>query len=81
MRICRTGWGDAFCIVIAYIYHWVRTGERRATVCSFEDARRVCEVIEALKSHAAGGVWQDVNRAKVEAAAEGQKVEIGSARL
>jgi hypothetical protein len=41
----------------------------------------VCEVIEALKSHAAGGVWQDVNRAKVEAAAEGQKVEIGSARL
>jgi hypothetical protein len=77
----QEGWSDAFCNVIADVYHWVRTGERRATVCSFEDATGVCEVIEAmLKSHAAGGVWQDVNRANVEAAAEEQEVEIGSAR-
>ncbi|WP_260706669.1 Gfo/Idh/MocA family protein [Edaphobacter flagellatus] len=57
----QESWSDAFFNVVADIYHWVRTGERRATVCTFANAAHVTQVIETmLKSHAAGGVWQDV---------------------
>ncbi|WP_218623999.1 Gfo/Idh/MocA family oxidoreductase [Granulicella sp. dw_53] len=58
----QESWADAFRNVIGDVYEWVRTGEKPATVCTFSDAYRTCVIIEAmLKSHAAGGVWQEVN--------------------
>ncbi len=61
----QEGWSDAFRNVIRDGYEWIRGGvvpaEKPPTVCTFEDARRVLCVIEAmLKSHASGGVWTDV---------------------
>ena len=57
----QEGWADAFRNVIADIYQWIRTGERPATVCTFDDALRTCLIIEAmLKSYHSGSVWQEV---------------------
>jgi predicted dehydrogenase len=57
----QESWADAFRNVISDIYHWVRTGERRPTVCTFADGYRMTCVIDAmLKSNAAGSAWTAV---------------------
>jgi predicted dehydrogenase len=57
----QESWADAFRNVIADIYDWVRTGERRPTVCTFADGYRMTCVIDAmLRSNAAGSVWTPV---------------------
>jgi hypothetical protein len=61
----QEGWSDAFRNVIKDGYEWIRSGavlaQKPPTVCTFDEARRVLCVIEAmLKSHAAGGVWTEV---------------------
>ncbi len=61
----QEGWADAFRNVLADAYGWIRAGaqaaDKPASVCSFDGARRVLCVIEAmLKSHADGGVWTKV---------------------
>lgn len=59
------GWSDAFRNLIADAYAWIRDGghakTKPAALPSFADGYRNSLLIEAmLKSHAAGGVWQDV---------------------
>ena len=61
----QEGWSDAFRNVIRDGYRWIQSGAKHAekppTVCTFDDARRVLCVIEAmLRSDAAGGVWTEV---------------------
>jgi predicted dehydrogenase len=61
----QEGWSDAFFNVIADIYAWIRqdgqSEARPATLCTFADATRTCQLIEAmLESHALGGVWQTI---------------------
>jgi predicted dehydrogenase len=57
----QEAWSDAFRNVIGDIYTWILTGEKAATVSTFEDGYRISRVIQAmLKSNEAGGVWQPV---------------------
>jgi len=59
----QEGWSDAFSNTISDIYHFIRTGEQRPTVCTFEDGLQICSLIESmLKTHQSGGVWTNVNR-------------------
>jgi len=58
-------WSDAFRNLIADAYAWIRRGgapeSKPAALPSFADGYRNSLVIEAmLKSHAAGGTWQNV---------------------
>jgi predicted dehydrogenase len=58
-------WADAFRNLIADAYAWIRKGgapdTKPAALPSFADGYRNSLVIDAmLRSHAAGGVWQDV---------------------
>jgi predicted dehydrogenase len=62
----QEGWADAFYNVIADVYRWIQSGgsasQRPATVCTFADATHINQIVEALlKSHALGGVWQQVD--------------------
>jgi predicted dehydrogenase len=66
----QEGWADAFYTVVSDIYRWVRAGGGAANkpelVCDFAQAYGVCCVIDAmLRSNAAGGVWQAVERDSV----------------
>jgi predicted dehydrogenase len=75
----QEGWSDAFRNVMADIYEWIRAeGDpeaKPATVCTFADASQICAVIEAMiRSNAAGGVWEPVQKASSESAA----VELGA---
>lgn len=59
-------WADAFRNLIADAYAWIRQGGKPETkpvaLPSFTDGYRNSLVIDAmLRSHAAGGVWQDVD--------------------
>jgi predicted dehydrogenase len=58
-------WADAFRNLIADAYTWIRKGgtpdTKPAALPSFADGYRNSLVIDAmLRSHAAGGVWQNV---------------------
>jgi predicted dehydrogenase len=58
-------WADAFRNLLADAYAWIRRGGTPATkpaaLPTFADGYRNSLLIDAmLKSHAAGGVWQDV---------------------
>ncbi|MBV8159238.1 MAG: Gfo/Idh/MocA family oxidoreductase [Dyella sp.] len=58
-------WADAFRNLIADAYHWIRHGGTPDTkppaLPTFADGYRNSLVIDAmLRSHAAGGIWQDV---------------------
>lgn len=60
-------WADAFRNLIADAYAWIRKGgkpeTKPAALPSFADGYRNSLVIDAmLRSHAAGGVWQDVEQ-------------------
>jgi predicted dehydrogenase len=62
------GWSDAFRNLIADAYAWIRQGATPKTKPSalptFADGYRNSLVIDAmLRSHAAGGVWQEVETA------------------
>ncbi|PMQ05392.1 1,5-anhydro-D-fructose reductase [Dyella sp. AD56] len=59
-------WADAFRNLIADAYTWIRQGgspeTRPPALPTFEDGYRNSLVIDAmLRSHAAGGVWQNVD--------------------
>lgn len=59
------GWSDAFRNLIADAYAWIRQGgtpeSKPAALPTFADGYRNSLVVDAmLRSHAAGGVWQDV---------------------
>jgi predicted dehydrogenase len=61
----QEAWADAFRNVIADAYAWIRRGATPDTkplaLPTFADGYRNSLVIDAmLRSHAAGGVWQDV---------------------
>jgi predicted dehydrogenase len=61
----QEGWADAFFNVIRDAYTWIRegaaSGAKPAMLPTFEDGYRSnCLVDAMLKSHAAGGVWQNV---------------------
>jgi predicted dehydrogenase len=61
----QEAWADAFLNVIRDAYEWIRADatleEKPATVATFDDGYRVSCVIDAmLRSHAAGGVWTNV---------------------
>ncbi|MBV8437983.1 MAG: Gfo/Idh/MocA family oxidoreductase [Silvibacterium sp.] len=61
----QEGWADAFFNVISDAYSWIREGAafaaKPAMLPTFEDGYRSnCLVDAMLKSHAAGGVWQNV---------------------
>lgn len=61
----QEAWADAFLNVIRDAYEWIRVDaapeHKPATVATFEDGYRVSCVIDAmLRSHAAGGVWANV---------------------
>jgi predicted dehydrogenase len=63
----QEAWSDAFRNVIADAYQWIRAGgapeTRPAPIATFIDGYRSHCVIDAmLKSHAAGGVWQPVQK-------------------
>jgi predicted dehydrogenase len=62
----QEGWSDAFRNVVSDIYRWIRAdgdpAAKPVTVCTFADACQVCCVIEAaIRSHAAGGLWEPVH--------------------
>lgn len=59
-------WSDAFRNLIADAYAWIRRGgtpeTRPSALPTFEDGYRNSLVIDAmLRSHAAGGIWQNVD--------------------
>ena len=59
-------WSDAFRNLIADAYAWIRRGgtpeTRPPALPTFEDGYRNSLVIDAmLRSHAAGGIWQNVD--------------------
>nr|WP_233176349.1 Gfo/Idh/MocA family oxidoreductase [Dyella sp. ASV24] len=59
-------WADAFRNLIADAYAWIRHGgapeKRPPALPTFEDGYRNSLVIDAmLRSHAAGGIWQNVD--------------------
>jgi predicted dehydrogenase len=61
----QEAWADAFLNVIRDAYAWIRQeaqpAAKPAMLPTFEDGYRSTCVIDAiLKSHAAGGMWQDV---------------------
>ncbi len=61
----QESWADAFLNVIREAYAWIAAGAaaetKPAMLPTFEDGyRSTCVVDAMLKSHAAGGVWQDV---------------------
>lgn len=61
----QEAWADAFCNLMRDGYEWIREGARPeakpAMLPTFHDGYRSTCIVEAmLKSHAAGGVWQDV---------------------
>jgi predicted dehydrogenase len=63
----QDGWSDSFRNVIGDAYQWIRTqadpAKRPATICTFAEAAQVCCVVEAMvRSQAAGGVWETVDR-------------------
>jgi predicted dehydrogenase len=62
----QESWADAFFNLIRDAYAWIREGApfdaKPAMLPTFEDGYRSTCVVEAmLKSHAAGGVWQNVS--------------------
>ena len=61
----QEAWADAFLNVIRDAYEWIRADHslemKPATIATFDDGYRVSCVIDAmLRSHAAGGVWTNV---------------------
>lgn len=61
----QEGWADAFLNLIRDAYGWIREGAqpdaKPAMLPTFDDGYRSTCVIEAmLRSHAAGGVWENV---------------------
>ena len=61
----QESWADAFRNIMSDAYQWVREGgnpeARPAALATFEDGYRSTCLVEAmLKSHAAGGAWQNV---------------------
>lgn len=61
----QESWADAFLNVIREAYAWIGSGAhpeaKPAMLPTFEDGyRSTCVVDAMLRSHAAGGVWQDV---------------------
>jgi hypothetical protein len=61
----QESWADAFLNLIRDAYGWIRDGAhpdaKSAMLPTFDDGYRSTCITEAmLKSHAAGGVWQDV---------------------
>ncbi len=62
-------WADAFRNVIADAYAWVRAGADTPpppTVCTFADADRIMQIVQAmLRSAAQGGIWQNVEGSRV----------------
>ena len=76
----QEGWADGFRNVIADAYAWIRSdaqlSAKPAAVCTFDDARRVLCLIEAmLRSHADGGVWTEVSDSPVTTKRELQNVK------
>lgn len=64
----QEAWADAFRNVIADIYSWIRADvsspPEPSTICTFANATHLAGVVEAmLRSHAHGGVWQQVDAA------------------
>jgi predicted dehydrogenase len=61
----QEGWADAFCNLIRDAYAWIREGgapeSKPAMLPTFNDGyRSTCLVDAMLRSHVAGGVWQQV---------------------
>ncbi len=61
----QEAWADAFCNLMRDAYGWIREGAnmeaKPAMLPTFDDGYRSTCLVEAmLKSHAAGGVWQEV---------------------
>ncbi len=59
------GWADAFFATIFDAYEWIRaggdSGAKPQATADFDDGYRICCVVDAmLRSHAAGGVRQEV---------------------
>lgn len=72
------GWSDAFRNLIADAYAWIRQGgtakTKPAALPTFADGYRNSLVIDAmLRSHAAGGVWQDVDTTQQPARKKGKR--------
>jgi predicted dehydrogenase len=64
----QEGWADAFTNLLRDAYTWIAAGARAdakpAMLPTFEDGYRSACVIDAiLRSHAAGGAWEDVEYA------------------
>ena len=64
----QEGWADAFTNLLGDAYTWIAAGARAdakpAMLPTFEDGYRSACVIDAiLRSHAAGGAWEDVEYA------------------
>jgi predicted dehydrogenase len=63
----QESWADAFHNLIRDAYQWIREGghseAKPAPLPTFEDGYRSTCIVEAiLKSHTAGGSWQDVHQ-------------------
>jgi predicted dehydrogenase len=63
----QESWADAFHNLIRDAYQWIRDGghpeAKPEPLPTFEDGyRSTCIVAAMLKSHAAGGGWEDVEQ-------------------